>query len=141
MKILMLLVVVFVSNSIFSQEERVPKEDSIQLISQIKNKTFKIEKNVFGDCIIESLKAKNSKKCSKSVVRRNLNKIFDFLFYKRIKMKDYSLTTEIVTTKISQRRYILVIKESEGEFGGVLRLYWFDKKGQDFYFVGLTCAG
>ncbi|MDO4729434.1 MAG: hypothetical protein Q4B43_10590 [Bacteroidota bacterium] len=101
---------------------------------------FKIEKIVFGDCISQLLKVKDTGKYDKTEVERKRNKVFDKFFYKSISQKEFRLFKEIIDHqefyKISIR-----IKNSEKEIGFFTRLYWFVKKEDDFYFVGMTCIG
>ena len=48
---------------------------------------------------------------------------------------DYNTTPET-----EHKLYGLVLKEYDGKVDDLLRIYWFEKKDNSFYFIWIECA-
>ena len=116
-----------------AQENSFSQQDSIMLLSQLKDKSFKINKRVTVDCI-PSIDMYHSTTYSRAKVKKVFSAIFDEFFDRKLKEKDFKLfyyrAMDYNTTPETEHKlYGLVFKEYEGKDDDLLRIYWFEKKG------------
>ena len=127
-----------------AQENSFSQQDSIMLLSQLKDKSFKIDKKVTID-YIPSIDMHHSTIYSRAKVKKAFNTIFDEFFEKKLKEKDFKLcyypAIDYNTTPETEHKlYGLVLKEYDGKVDDLLRIYWFEKKDNNFYFIWIECA-
>ena len=144
MKVYFLILSLFISTLVLAQENSFSQQDSIMLLSQLKDKSFKIDKKVTIDCI-PSIDMHHSTIYSRAKVKKAFNTIFDEFFEKKLKEKDFKLfyypTIDYNTTPETEHKlYGLVLKEYDGKVDDLLRIYWFEKKDNNFYFIWIECA-
>ena len=144
MKVYFLILSLFISTLVLAQENSFSQQDSIMLLSQLKDKSFKIDKRVTVDCI-PSIDMHHSTTYSRAKVKKAFNTIFDEFFEKKLKEKDFKLfyypTIDYNTTPETEHKlYGLVLKEYDGKVDDLLRIYWFEKKDNNFYFIWIECA-
>ena len=144
MKIFLLTILCCVSTLTWAQENSFSQQDSIMLLSQLKDKSFKIDKKVTIDCI-PSIDMHHSTIYSRAKVKKAFNAIFDEFFEKKLKEKDFKLcyypAIDYNTTPETERKlYGLVLKEYDGKVDDLLRIYWFEKKDNNFYFILIECT-
>ena len=114
------------------------------LLSQLKDKSFKIDKRVTVDCI-PSIDMHHSTTYSRAKVKKVFSAIFDEFFERKLKEKDFKLfyypAIDYNTTPETEHKlYGLVLKEYDGKVDDLLRIYWFEKKDNSFYFIWIECA-
>ena len=83
--------------------------------------------------------------CSVSLKKKVFSAIFDEFFDRKLKEKDFKLfyyrAMDYNTTPETEHKlYGLVFKEYEGKDDDLLRIYWFEKKDNNFYFIWIECA-
>ena len=144
MKTFLLTILCCVSTLTWAQENSFYQQDSIMLLSQLKDKSFKIDKKVTID-YIPSIDMHHSTTYSRAKVKKAFNAIFDEFFEKKLKEKDFKLcyypAIDYNTTPETERKlYGLVLKEYDGKVDDLLRIYWFEKKDNNFYFIWIECA-
>ena len=144
MKIFLLTILCCVSTLTWAQENSFSQQDSIMLLSQLKDKSFKIDKKVTIDCI-PSIDMHHSTIYSRAKVKKAFNAIFDEFFEKKLKEKDfkwcyYPAMDYDTTPETEHKLYGLVFKEYEGKNDDLLRIYWFEKKDNNFYFIWIECT-
>ena len=127
-----------------AQENSFSQQDSIMLLSQLKDKSFKIDKRVTVDCI-PSIDMHHSTTYSRAKVKKVFSAIFDEFFDRKLKKKDFKLcyypAMDYNTTPETEHKlYGLVLKEYDGKVDDLLRIYWFEKKDNNFYFKWIECA-
>ena len=86
MKIFLLTILCCVSTLTWAQENSFSQQDSIMLLCQLKDKSFKIDKKVTIDCI-PSIDMHHSTTYSRAKVKKAFNTIFDEFFEKNLKKK------------------------------------------------------
>ena len=114
------------------------------LLSQLKDKSFKIGKKVTVDCI-PSIDIHHSTTYSRAKVKKAFSAIFDEFFERKLKEKDFKLfyypaIDYNTTPETEHKHYGLVLKEYDGKVDDLLRIYWFEKKDNSFYFKWIECA-
>ena len=144
MKTFLLIILCCVSTLVLAQKNSFYQQDSIMLLSQLKDKSFKIGKKVTIDCI-PSIDMHHSTTYSRAKVKKTFSAIFDEFFERKLKEKDFKLCyypdmDYDTTPETEHKLYGLVFKEYEGKEDDLLRIYWFEKKGKNFYFVWIECA-
>ena len=144
MKTFLLTILCCVSTLAGAQENSFSQQDSIMLLSQLKDKSFKIDKKVTIDCI-PSIDMHHSTTYSRAKVKKAFNTIFDEFFEKKLKEKDFKLCYYLAmdydtTPETEHKLYGLVLKEYDGKVDNLLRIYWFEKKDNNFYFKWIECA-
>lgn len=127
-----------------AQENSFSQQDSIMLLSQLKDKSFKIDKKVTVDCI-PSIDMHHSTTYSRAKVKKAFSAIFDKFFERKLKEKDFKLLyypaiDYNTTPETEHKHYGLVLKEYDGKVDDLLRIYWFEKKDNNFYFKWIECA-
>ena len=138
MKVYFLVLSLFISALTWAQEDSFYVQDSIMLLSQLKDKSFKIGKKVTIDCI-PSIDMHHSTTYSRAKVKKTFSAIFDEFFEEKLKEKDFKLfyypAMDYKTTPETKHKlYGLVFKEYEGKGDDLLRIYSFEKKGQELLF-------
>ncbi|WP_314201483.1 hypothetical protein [Capnocytophaga sputigena] len=144
MKVYFLILSLFISTLVLAQENSFSQQDSIMLLSQLKDKSFKIGKKVTIDCI-PSIDMHHSTTYSRAKVKKTFSAIFDEFFDRKLKEKDFKLfyypAIDYNTTPETEHKlYGLVLKEYDGKVDDLLRIYWFEKKDNNFYFIWIECA-
>lgn len=144
MKVYFLILSLFISTLVLAQENSFSQQDSIMLLSQLKDKSFKIDKKVTIDCI-PSIDMHHSTTYSRAKVKKAFNTIFDEFFERKLKEKDFKLfyypAIDYNTTPETEHKlYGFVLKEYDGKVDDLLRIYWFEKKDNNFYFKWIECA-
>ena len=144
MKVYFLILSLFISTLVLAQENSFYQQDSIMLLSQLKDKSFKIGKKVTIDCI-PSIDMHHSTTYSRAKVKKTFSAIFDEFFDRKLKEKDFKLfyypAMDYNTTPETEHKlYGLVLKEYDGKVDDLLRIYWFEKKDNNFYFIWIECA-
>ena len=144
MKVYFLILSLFISTLVLAQENSFYQQDSIMLLSQLKNKSFKIDKRVTVDCI-PSIDMHHSTTYSRAKVKKAFSAIFDEFLLKKLKEKDFKLcyypAIDYNTTPETEHKlYGLVLKEYDGKVDDLLRIYLFEKKDNNFYFICIECA-
>jgi hypothetical protein len=82
---------------------------------------------------------------SRAKVKKAFNTIFDEFFERKLKEKDFKLfyypAIDYNTTPETEHKlYGFVLKEYDGKVDDLLRIYWFEKKDNNFYFKWIECA-
>ena len=90
MKIFLLAILCCVSTLAGAQENSFYQQDSIVLLCQLKDKSFKIDKRVTIDCI-PSIDMHHSTIYSRAKVKKAFSAIFDEFFEGKLKEKDFKL--------------------------------------------------
>ena len=144
MKVYFLILSLFISTLVLAQENSFSQQDSIMLLSQLKDKSFKIDKKVTVDCI-PSIDMHHSTTYSRAKVKKAFSAIFDKFFERKLKEKDFKLfyypaIDYNTTPETEHKHYGLVLKEYDGKVDDLLRIYWFEKKDNSFYFIWIECA-
>ena len=144
MKTFLLTILCCVSTLTWAQENSFSQQDSIMLLSQLKDKSFKIDKRVTVDCI-PSIDMHHSTTYSRAKVKKVFSAIFDEFFDRKLKEKDFKLcyypAMDYNTTPETEHKlYGLVLKEYDGKVDDLLRIYWFEKNDNNFYFIWIECA-
>ena len=144
MKVYFLVLSLFISALTWAQEDSFYVQDSIMLLSQLKDKSFKIDKKVTVDCI-PSIDMHHSTTYSRAKVKKVFSAIFDEFFERKLKEKDFKLcyypAMDYKTTPETEHKlYGLFFKEYDGKVDDLLRIYWFEKKDNSFYFKWIECA-
>lgn len=144
MKVYFLILSLFISTLVLAQKNSFYQQDSIMLLSQLKDKSFKIDKRVTVDCI-PSIDMHRSTTYSRAKVKKVFSVIFDEFFDRKLKEKDFKLcyypAMDYNTTPETEHKlYGLVLKEYDGKVDDLLRIYWFEKKDNNFYFIWIECV-
>ena len=144
MKVYFLILSLFISTLVLAQENSFSQQDSIMSLSQLKDKSCKINKKVTVDCI-PSIDMHHSTTYSRAKVKKVFSAIFDEFFERKLKEKDFKLfyypAMDYNTTPETEHKlYGLVLKEYDGKVDDLLRIYWFEKKDNSFYFIWIECA-
>ena len=82
---------------------------------------------------------------SRAKVKKAFSAIFDEFFERKLKEKDFKLfyypAIDYNTTPETEHKlYGLVLKEYDDKVDDLLRIYWFEKKDNNFYFKWIECA-